>query len=427
MDGSQTPHLRAFNCPSCGSNVTVRALGHTVTVVCQSCRTLIDAANENYKIILQSQSGSLIVPLIPLGQRGTLRGVLWEVIGFMQRCDGSETFEWQEYLLFNPMQGFRWLTFADGHWNFVKSTKTRPLGKGIDKKANVVFEGEEFKLFHRGTAKVKYVSGEFYWRVKVGDEVDVADYIAPPKILSNEKTKSEVIWSVGVYIQSDIVRSAFQIQETLPIASGIAPNQPSEYGNKLKVVRPYWMIFVGVLVTTQMIALMRFKNHEVYRGEFVYQPGDTEKTKVTPPFELNLSRANVQVELYSPVENNWLETQIDLVNDQTGETYEFEEGVEYYSGHDSDGFWSEGSQLTQQIISAVPSGIYHLNIEASGPPDRQYKYAILVTRGAPVWSDFILAFVLVSVYPIYLLLRRRSIELQRWSQSDYSPYQEHQD
>ena len=26
---------------------------------------------------------------------------------------------WQEYLLYNPMTGFRWLVESDGHWSYV--------------------------------------------------------------------------------------------------------------------------------------------------------------------------------------------------------------------------------------------------------------------------------------------------------------------
>ena len=66
--------------------------------------------------------------MLPLGARGTLRGVPWELIGFQTRgvtADG-ETFEWEEYLLFNPYKGYRYLTNYRGHWNLVVPLEPMP-------------------------------------------------------------------------------------------------------------------------------------------------------------------------------------------------------------------------------------------------------------------------------------------------------------
>ena len=55
------------------------------------------------------------------GSRGSIRGVLYEVIGFQRRTIQVEeiSYSWHEYVLFNPIKGFRYLTEYAGHWNDV--------------------------------------------------------------------------------------------------------------------------------------------------------------------------------------------------------------------------------------------------------------------------------------------------------------------
>jgi len=150
------------------------------------------------------------------------------------------------------------------------------------------------------------------------------------------------------------------------------------------------------------------------------------KQVVSPQFELKHGLANVDFQLYAPVQNNWLELEVDLVNDQTGETYEFEQGVEHYSGQDSDGYWAEGSQNHHVTLSSIPAGLYHLNIEASSPSSAGLgpglNYSMTVTRDVVTWSNFLWSLVLLSIVPAFVWWRSRSFEQSRWSTSDFSPY-----
>ena len=58
-------------------------------------------------------------PVIAIGSHGTLRGKSVLLIGWMRRsCKVlGETYDWQEYLLFNvATKAFTWLVESDGHW-----------------------------------------------------------------------------------------------------------------------------------------------------------------------------------------------------------------------------------------------------------------------------------------------------------------------
>ena len=103
---SGSPQVRSLNCPGCGASLTVRSFGNAVTIVCESCHSVLDAQDPKLRILQQFHaSTSEDPPLIPLGSRGTIRGVLYEVIGFQRRAIQVEgiSYSWHEYVLFKPL------------------------------------------------------------------------------------------------------------------------------------------------------------------------------------------------------------------------------------------------------------------------------------------------------------------------------------
>ncbi len=433
---AKAPSVKVFDCPSCGAGVMLRAQGYSVSAVCRACSSVIDTTNDNYQVLSKAFKKLRIEPLIPLGQRGKLHGVVWEVIGYMERVDGSGAYTWHEYLLFNPMRGFRWLTEFDGHWNYVTPIKEKPAAQATagflgNRRAAVKYLGRVFHLFHKGSAYVTYVVGEFYWRVKVNERASIEDYISPPEILSREANKDEVVWSVGEYVEPEVIKAAFQVTKRMPVRTGVAPNQPSTVSPATPAVVRYWRHFLAAVVLIQGFAWFSASNEQVYHGNFAWHLNDPQNIAVTPQFELKHGLSNVAFRLQSPVNNNWLEVTIDLVNDQTGATYTLEQGVEFYSGYDSDGYWwSEGSGESEKILSSIPDGLYHLNVRAAGPGTTAWSsrtvteqsYSLVVVRDVTNWSNFFLALVLLSAVPSIFWWRNHSFEQARWSTSDFSPY-----
>ncbi len=235
----------AFNCPNCGANLNITAVGHTISVACHSCGSVIDTANENYQILSKVRSKQTCIPYIPIGSRGKLSGTKFEVIGFMQRCDYTETYFWREYCLYNPYKGFYWLFEFDGHWSFFKTIKNKPSQLSIDE---IQYLGEKtYKLFNSDRCKVNYVEGEFYWRVKVGDQSEIQDYIHPPYQISKEKARGETIWTYGKYIEARHIEKIFAIDQEPPRSQGVAPNQPSTYNQSNAEVWKMAWIYLGLV------------------------------------------------------------------------------------------------------------------------------------------------------------------------------------
>ncbi len=411
---------KSFTCPACGGTITLKAVGITISAVCAYCSSVVDVTNENYRII-ETANQNTLKTLIDIGCRGKLKGIEWEVIGYMQKTDASGIYPWDEYLLYNPYYGFRFLVQESGHWNFVKVLRKDVAEAGLSNE--IWMEGKKFAIFLRGEGVVQYVKGEFYWRVRKGEKTVVADYIAPPRILSVEKNDEEISISLGEYMERNEIASAFAIKEQMPEKIGVASNQPArnqnQFGNILLIAATAFALVCGIQYATASMA----DNADVYSSNIAVRPEQKNQTITSPAFNIPKS-GNVLIACSSPVENDWVELDMSLVNEQTNTAYDLTQAIEYYHGYDGGESWSEGSQSAESFISTVPAGTYRLLTDMdAGALNRNMPVflSMLVKRDVPVWSNFWIALLSVLIYPIYMLVRRWSFEKDRWSESDYMP------
>ncbi len=407
--------VKSFTCPQCGGSIAIRALGLSITAICEHCGSTVDVANENLRVIAAAKQRVRDIPL-PLGSRGTLFGNEWEVIGYMERGDSSGSYAWREYLLFNPWQGFRFLVESDGHWTFVEVLR-RSISTSFQ---TIFFNRQSFRLFATTNAQVIYVMGEFYWRVKAGDRSYLADYVAPPATLSLERTRDEINWSYGQYVASAEVQQAFKITDGWPRPHGIAPSQPNKYAASLGRNAKLFAAILALLTFGQCLVAGSSRNQTILNETIPYAASQPSRTQIFGPFTLPGGKENVSLEVRAPVSNNWFEVEADLVNTQTQDQYSLTDTVEYYSGYDSDGYWSEGGQSTDTVISSVPGGTYQLSLTPSAGIGAANYYQVILKRDVTVWSNFWLAFLCIAAFPLYLLIARSSFEKARWEESDTS-------
>ena len=453
----------ALSCPSCGAAVSLRAAGQSMSAVCGSCGSIIDTATPQLQLIQEADAAvRKLQPVLPIGQRGKLLGVDCEVIGFVSRTEDTVT--WFEYLLFNPWLGFQWLVNFQGHWTIVDRLTSIPTESG----STVYFAGRSFKLFAKGTATVEGVLGEFYWKVQRGEKAEVADYIAPPEIISGETYPglAEVTWSHGKYITPKEVAEAFAVTD-LPAPEGVYLNEPNPFAKKWREIR--WVFFLSLPILFLVWAFSMPRNAELVTASFVFQrpvqptprpgptvtpipgslfdtiyklqqqsrpsatpastpvpstsPVESQQTLVTPHFQLTGGGQRVEIEASALVDNGWLDLDIDLVNAKTNETIPAPIEISYYHGYDSDGSWTEGSQKADIALPAVPDGEYFLTVEPSADEKvNRLPFTVRVKSGGVFFGNCIVVLLLVMFYPIVLLWRRYLREKERWSESDFSPY-----
>ncbi|HET7632100.1 MAG TPA: DUF4178 domain-containing protein [Gemmatimonadaceae bacterium] len=216
------PRVAALDCPNCGAAITIRAVQQTQTVVCASCHAVLDSRDQQLSILQQYQAKLTWNPDIPLGTRGMLRGDPWEVTGFQVRSvrqDDAEYF-WREYTLWNPYKGYRYLMEYDGHWCDFDMTRAAPPEEVSGRQPFVRYDGQEFRHYRTTTVTTVYILGEFPWQLRSGDRITSRDFIAPPRILSQEISSGSTVWALGNYVPAEAIWRAFERPGAPPPARG---------------------------------------------------------------------------------------------------------------------------------------------------------------------------------------------------------------
>jgi ribosomal protein S27E len=368
--GGEAPTVdaRAFNCPRCAAPLRIHSPA-IESIACDSCGSLIGVENQDFRLLAGAAQALREIPWLPLGSQGTLRGVNWEVIGFMRRRTTSEgtDYTWSEYLLFNVQQGFAWLIEYQGHWNHARTLSNPPsVARG---QRDFSHGRQKFKLFNSGQAEVIYVVGEFYWRVAVGETCQIDDFVCPPLLLSREVTAKEANWSQSEYLEPDEVCAAFAVRTPAPKRIGIYANQPNPLLERhRRICRTFWILALAATVLQLAFAFI-FASQVVLRQQLVLSSLNEEATLNTQEFVLK-DRARALL---------------------------VRSGPRHRSG--------------QQLAVAQ----YH-----PGRTDNTVAVAdtLEVVRNPAGWSNFVLLLIFLAVFPLLSRWRRSAFEARRWSESD---------
>ena len=237
---------KQLNCPKCGGPLSLHVPDQSQRVTCENCRSLLDISGGKLEYFSTLKTAEMLPIQIPLGSEGDLLGDRYTVIGFLRRFALYEgkTYPWSEYLLYNQEVGFRWLIENRNHWSFAEPIPANFKRSGT----RVRFEGDSFRLYDRGTAYVKNVLGEFYWRVEAGEQVQTADYIAPPRMISIETSDTgrsrEMNLTLSTYLRPEVIEKSFDIS-FVGRSWGIGPIQPRpSLGVGFFML---WPIFVSII------------------------------------------------------------------------------------------------------------------------------------------------------------------------------------
>jgi ribosomal protein S27E len=401
----------AIKCTGCGAPLTVH--GPAIeTVACGTCGAVLDATDRAYKVVQQIKAQRLVAPRLPLGAKGRLHGAEYEVIGYMIRKIEvvGEAYRWGEYLLFNPVEGFRWLTEYGGHWNFTKATRHPPALAGGN---TARYLGQTFKHFQGSQPEVEYVAGEFYWQVRVGDTNHLDDYVNPPLLLSAEGTDKEMVWSVSEYTEPETVAKAFGLKVPLPDRRGVFANQPAPV-----VAGRYWGVFTLMAVAALLIhAVFSFGGGAKVYEKVLWVPPRGEHALETEMFDVKGRPTNLVVRNSTDLYNGWAYFSLSLVDAEKGAVYRVGREISYYAGSD----WSEGNRSDEAVFSRIPAGRYYLSIDAEVHPERSnaLQASLQVLRDVPSTLNLWLLLGLLAVIPVYMFYRKSSFEIARWAESDH--------
>src|SRR5215210_878461 len=265
-----------LSCPNCGGPLELRAPDRTERVGCPNCGSLLDASQGKLRY-LKTLERKGWGKSIPLGGTAEFEGRPFTVIGYMVRSvefEGVRYF-WQEYLLYNPAVGFRWLVESDGHWSYVTSV---PPGEVSESGSRATHAGRGFKMFQDAVARVEYVEGEFYWKVEAGEQARATDYVNAPLMLSKEVpvasgrrgggqiSAEEINWSLGAYTPVKEVERKFGVD--LPSPRTVAPNQPWPH----KKVYAYWGLLTLAALALGIFFIVTAPRKTVFEQTYTLRP-----------------------------------------------------------------------------------------------------------------------------------------------------------
>lgn len=358
MSGGST-----ITCPACGGTIEIRAAGFSVNLACLHCGSLLDVSRPDVALIRKYKKANDRFA-IQLGKRGILFGQEWEAVGALRRKDQMTI--WQEFLLFNPYLGYRWLVVADGEWQFGTPLTDRPQGD----RNRVFWRSDNFTRLGRDQpTSTTAVAGEFYWRVKAGDTATATLFQSGVTFLSREVCAGEENWTQLVPVdQSEIERSFGLNRRSLPrrkVARGLMHFRASPGREQDDLGRMFLLaLAVSILAAIGMAVLAgpSTRTSTMVQIPVGGQIGSVRVGTITVRRPWQFVTVNADTNQF---ENRWVDLEYNLVDRSSEQSIDAFGLVEHYAGTDSDGAWSEGSHHEDTMFGHVPRGTYDVYVNGS--------------------------------------------------------------
>ncbi len=215
-------------CPACGGNIKFSP-GLTTHVICPACSTPLDTSGKTAAVISAAQTATLklssIKTPITLGDKATIDGQRYDLLGILRRQESGESNIWTEYLLYSAQQGFLWLVQTDEGWYHTEVLNTWPQWH----EGNTAKLGEQtFSKAWDYSARVIFAAGAFNWRVAVGETTRVLEFNLGEQSLAAEINPHELTWSHSRKVSAQIVLGWFGKQNE-SLAGSALMSQPTRY------------------------------------------------------------------------------------------------------------------------------------------------------------------------------------------------------
>lgn len=405
-------------CCSCNNPLSNYLGASSYSLVCGACGAICD--NYQKEGIIDKIKTSNEPLLIPIGTEGTLADIKYIVIAHTRKKENGTNYQWSEFTLYNPIKGNAFLTVYEGHWTYLTICNKAPKIAGRIAEWN----GQQYQLYSKYKSKVVYASGEFTSKFVHNSPQSVEEYILPPYLITKEYDESNITWFKGIYYKPNEIKSAFNLNN-LPTRKGIGQIQPfvskfspDFFRNVLYVIALIW----GLL---QFYYAHQAKEELIYSNSYVINDSLNKKDIYTPTFELKNGTKNMEIKISTNVDNNWMYNAVTLVNEKTGDVYDFELETEYYHGYEGGENWSEGSNWNSKIASSVPEGTYYMIIQPQKPENLFSVYIdVTLKRDIYIMSNGIIILLILAAFPIYYFYNKQNFEQRRWYNSNYYPFNE---
>ena len=425
-----------LSCPMCGGLVEIVS-NRADRIVCRHCCAILDCFQGTLVFAHMHADNDVLKGSIPLGKKARFRDLDVTVIGIISRAattDAAAEFGWHEYLLYAD-EGYFWLIEDGGHYTFVRPIEAARVS-GYDKgDADAFVDDTKFHLFFHGRVSVRRIAGEFYWKVRFGETVEVRDYIAPPLSLSIEKNDQEVVFSICEHVPHREVLAAFGAASPTAPASYVPAGQPNPYPRVINT-----LTFGGALFLMLMAAFLHgmLSPARVVASESLtvpashLSPTDEQALDQTLTFDIR-HRTTLALDFVTDKDNIGVDVVCALVDESTQKIVRvFDAEMGKFHGYSDGENWSEGSLTRTIYVSNVKRGRYsirtHSNWQpyfgAGAQPLQEGAQVVPPTLSMTVRANahnsltFWMVFTLLCVSFLIVEWRALSFERRRWRDSN---------
>lgn len=415
---------RRIGCPQCGGALELHG-GHKVrSVVCQYCGSELDPSNE-FKLLQAHRELAEDRSWMPLelGMEGRLKGVDYTIIGLVQYFAAPDS--WVEFCLYSPTHGYQWLSWEKGHWLFYRRVRTLPRPYQwwqLTPKRTIKALGQEFQFYEAYRAEIRDLAGELPWIAHRGDQVRMADAVAPPLTLGLEATGDELEYALGEYLPLEQVQAAFGKAARdsehnrlagLRAPSQIHPAQPYIEGPLMQAVgRQAW---VFALIALFLLAVVSVLGNGELLLEESFNAGQVNGAEPAQGRSFQVTDADhlLELELHSPLNNAW--AWYDVGVDHNGkELFSLGKEISYFQGYEGGEHWSEGTQRANLKFRVPEPGEYRLWFQASDGGGARQGLKVNIYQGVLLSRWFFWLTLLCLLAAAVPWVWRFLFELRRW-------------
>lgn len=316
----------------------------------------------------------------------------YTVIGYALKNENNDPEAWwEEYVLLDASGKYMFLSMSYGHWVLLRECE-RPEQLNTDSQPQVFrhHNGHDYELFSDYEQNLMYACGELPYTLGEVPRTRVQEYISPPLMISHERCGDKHTFFNGTYLRQEQVRIAFSdLKLYMPPAEGVGSCQPFWGGIDYKLFVRWMLVLCIATLPIYMVASAWSEDKHLFTN-FVSVDGSTVQSEavVSSSFEVAGQFPSVVViACSSSVFQDWIEGELTVVNEQTGEERTAIVVMEYYTGVDTDGYaWSEGSKSETVYIDRIEPGRYHVEAKFAVAPTHIGSTVTMSATQVQAWA-----------------------------------------
>ncbi len=363
---TSSAQIRAISCTQCGAGLDVLGGGRVTTHICGYCGAELDAL-DNYRILKRFADQPRPQTPFRIGMEGMLQGVRYRVIGTLAAEENyhNRRWTWVDHMVFSDTHGYAFLSVEDGHLIFTRRYRkdlsrwvTVQAVEAADAPPEVISGGEAYRYYETSTSEITFAEGEFTWRPAVGARSTTISLLSDQHMLHLTETATEREAEQSSYLPQAETLASFGITEPLnPIR--VHPLQPYVARRDQGFYQRAAAVFAGISVVLTLFMLTQGREVLAWRN---IPPSDLPATVTLP---LGTPGRLATIEVFGSLSNAWAFVEVELTDPEDQPVLIAGRDIEYYTGTDADGAWSEGNTTARFRFRPTQAGDHQLEVDVA--------------------------------------------------------------